>query len=117
ARRPGSGGGVRILRPPGGDRPCRHRGDVLPRPARPGRPRRRGAARRRPPRRHAQHDRAGGGPVSSEGLGVVEGARARLRLSLRTIDRRRLVAPVSVTVALLAILIAGGVTTAAFLTV
>src|SRR5262249_33865420 len=34
-----------------------------------------------------------------------------------TIDRRRLVAPVSVTVALLAILIAGGITTSEFLTV
>jgi ribose transport system permease protein len=55
--------------------------------------------------------------VSGDGVGVAEGARERLLVSLGAIDRRRLVAPVSVTVALIAILVAGGLTTSEFLTV
>ena len=50
-------------------------------------------------------------------MSVAEGERARLLVSLGQIDRRRLVAPVCVTIALLAILVAGGVTTSQFLTV
>ena len=54
--------------------------------------------------------------MSSERVGA-ERPRDRLLVSLAAIDRGRLVAPVSVGVALLGILIAGGVTTSEFLTV
>jgi len=54
--------------------------------------------------------------VSTERVGA-ERPRDRLLVSLAAIDRGRLVAPVSVGVALLGILIAGGVTTSEFLTV